>query len=234
PEQLFTISYRGQEERAISLRLAPHAAILPGASPGSVGAGEAATDPAHEELRQGSLGAAPATIPFLDALLDEDVQAEELAGLLGIGTQRIHLITCGGEADRLRLMLVELGDALFAEQGAVDGAEHEAGALWEVLAPLAGTGAVMVWAASTTGAEFTPYAFYIQQAGSTFLFFSRSSFVDLTEGFTAQRRLGPGEASAGIVLLHKGIELQSPYTMHYCGGASEFGGETAEDVEWSP
>ena len=228
PERLFTISYDGQEERAITLMLDPRAAAAPGPGLGWAGSGEAATDPMHEDPRQGSVANTQVAIPFLDALLDGDVQTEELAGLLGIEPRRIHLIACGGETDQLRIMLIELDNALFLGRVCADGMEDAAGPLWEIVSPLAGTGAVMVWAASTTGAEFTPYAFYLQQAGSTFLFFSRSSFVDLTEGFTARRRLAPGEVSAGIVLLHRGIDLQRPFTMHYCGGMSQFGDEAGD------
>ena len=226
PEKSLTIAYSGQEQRAVTIAVGDRP---PGFS-GTGGAGEAATDPGYEDPRQGSLAGSPITIPFLSALLDEGVQAEHLAGLLGIPTSKVHLFACGGAADRVRILLVELSDVRLADQGAIAGEDQDAAALWDAVAPLAGTGAVMVWAASALGAEFTPYAFYLQQAGSTFLFFSRSSFVDLTDGFTQTHQLAPGEVSAGIVLVHRGIDLEQPYTMHYCGVSAQLGeGELGED-----
>lgn len=221
PERPFTIAYSGQEQRAVTLTVRAGSTASPAMSHG----GEAVTDPNYEDPRQGSLGDHSIAVSFLDALLDEEVDREQMANSLGIQAERVHLIECGEESERLRLLLVELDGS--PPTGLQAGAD--AVSLWETIAPLAGTGAVMVWAASATGAEFTPYAFYLQQAGSTFLFFSRSSFVDLTEGFTDQRRLAPGDVSAGIVLVHRRIDLQSPYTMHYCGVASRLGERWGDD-----
>ena len=225
PRQPFTIAYVGYEQRAVTLAVGPGAPIASGTGPGS----DAAIDPSYNDPRQESVASGSIEIPLLSALLDETVGAEEMSALLGIPTDTLHLFSCGGETDRLRILLVELNEPRVGEEPVGGDAEQETGRLWDVLAPLVGTGAVMVWAASPTGAEFTPYAFYLQQAGSTFLFFSRSSFVDLTEGFTQQRRLAAGEASAGIVLVHRGIDLRDPYTMTYCGVSSSLGGEGSNE-----
>ncbi len=232
PRQPFTIVYAGQEQRSVTLTIGTTALISTASrtEPGS----DAAIDPSYEDPRQRSVASGSVEIPLLSALLDEAVGSEEMSVLLGVPSDTLHLFSCGGETDRLRIMLVELEEPRVGEEPVGGEAAQESDRLWDVLAPLAGTGAVMVWAASPTGAEFTPYAFYLQQAGSTFLFFSRSSFVDLTEGFTQQRWLAAGEASAGIILVHQGIDLRHPYTMIYCGVSSSLGGEGSIDGGTAP
>ncbi len=232
PGHPFTIMYAGQEQRSVTMAIGSGTSIS--TASGTERGSNVAIDPSYEDPRQESVASDPIEIPFLSALLDEAAGAEEMAALLGIPTDTVHVFSCGGEADRLRIMLVELLGSLFGEEPAGGESGQESAPLREILAPLAGTGAVMVWAASPTGAEFTPYAFYMQQAGSTFLFFSRSSFVDLSEGFTQQRELAAGEASAGIVLVHRGIDLDHPYTMTYCGVSSSLGGESSAEGGMTP
>jgi hypothetical protein len=78
-----------------------------------------------------------------------------------------------------------------------------------------GTGAVMVWAVSSNGAEFSPWNFYIRQSGTNYVFFSKASFVELTDDFLRVDRVEPGDIVAGVIRLPKSVNANAPFSVFY-------------------
>jgi hypothetical protein len=77
------------------------------------------------------------------------------------------------------------------------------------------TGAVMVWAISPNGSEFTPWHFYIQQRGTNYVFFSNASFVELSADFRRVERVEAGEVVAGVIRLPSSVDADAPFSMFY-------------------
>lgn len=77
----------------------------------------------------------------------------------------------------------------------------------------------MVWAFSSTGADFSPWHFFVQQAGTNYVFFSGSSFVELTAGFLQAKRVEAGEVVAGVILLPARVDPYAAFSVFY-GSAS--------------
>ena len=73
----------------------------------------------------------------------------------------------------------------------------------------------MVWASSTTGMEFSPWRFYVQQNGSNYVFFSAASFVELTLDFRKNQTLSPGTVVAGVIRLPKSVDASEPFSVYY-------------------
>jgi len=87
--------------------------------------------------------------------------------------------------------------------------------LLDRLEPLVGTGAVMVWAYSPTGADFSPWNFFVQQAQTNYVFFSSASFVELTAGFVRDKTIGAGEMAAAVIRLPRGVDPAVPFAIVY-------------------
>jgi hypothetical protein len=83
------------------------------------------------------------------------------------------------------------------------------------LDPLIGAGAVMVFAFSPTGVSFSPWAFYVQQNDTNYVFFSSASFVELTEGFLRTKEIGANELVAGVIRLPRGVDPNLPFSLRY-------------------
>ncbi len=159
-------------------------------------------------------GREPVTVPAVtsvtalgDVLGTGDFTSTVVANLLGIDPALVGTITVKSHTEELRLVLVRLEAAI--RESALEPV------LLSSLDPLIGTGAVMVWALSSTGAAFTPFDFYVQQSGTNYVFFSESSFVELVPGFLHARRVDTGEIEAGIVLLPSGVRLDLPFDVRY-------------------
>ena len=159
-------------------------------------------------------GREPVTVPLVtsvtglgDLLAKGDFTSATVAGLLGIDPTLVGTLVVKSHTEELRLVLVRL-EAGIRESGL--GAE-----LLGSLESLIGRGAVMVWALSSTGAAFTPYDLYVAQSGTTYVFFSESSFVNLTEGFVHARRVEPGGILAGVLLLPDGVRRDLPFDVRY-------------------
>jgi hypothetical protein len=158
---------------------------------------------------------APAPLPEgTDALsaelLQGDFSTASVASLLHIDPSLVGTIVQSSKGEELRLLLVRLEEGVRAGAFAPD--------LLARIEPYFGAGAVMVWALSAGGASFTPFKFYVQQKGTSYVFFLDSSFVELTEGFRRAGRVAPGEVAAGILLLPGGVARTAPFTVFYSGG----------------
>jgi len=85
-----------------------------------------------------------------------------------------------------------------------------------------GTGAVMVWAVSPIGADFTPWNFYVRQSGTNYVFFSKASFVELTEDFLRVARVEPGGVAAGVIRLPRSVDANAPFSVFYGTSGAEY------------
>ena len=160
----------------------------------------------------------PTTVPLLTQVTDlgasleaSDFSAAKAASLLGLDPSLVGTIVVRDSGDELRLVLFQV------EEGIRKGAMRPE--LLSTLEPFVGKGAVMVWALSPTGAVFSPWQMWIKQGGTNYVFFSTSSFVELTQGFLRSGRIAPGNVLAGLVLLPAGVRHEEPYAVFY-GSAS--------------
>ena len=142
-----------------------------------------------------------------ELLLHEDFSSAAMAALFELDPElvRTMVLTLGGSELRLFLVRLEesvrtslLGDELIAS---ID----------EVI----GTGSVMVWAVSPTGAPISAWNFYIRQGGSNYVFFSTASFVELTENFLRVERVEAGDVAAGVIRLPRSVDANAPFSVFY-------------------
>jgi hypothetical protein len=182
--------------------------------------GERARFDLQSSSPSGSIGETPSTshspisVPALedvsslqDLLELEEFSAESMAALLGLDPALVRTMDVEMRGGSLRLVFVRLEesvrDSLLGEE------------LLSRLEPVIGTGAVMVWAYSPTGASFSPWTFYVQQGGTNYVFFSGASFVELTEGFLRTERIDAGELVAGVIRLPRGVDPAAPFSLFY-------------------
>jgi hypothetical protein len=147
-------------------------------------------------------------------LLQGDFSPASVAALLQLDPSLVGTIVQSSKGEELRLLLVRLEEGVRAGAFAPD--------LLARVEPYFGTGAVMVWALSAGGASFSPFKFYVQQKGTSYVFFLDSSFAELTEGFRRAGRVAPGEVAAGVLLLPGGVLRTAPFTVFYSGGTGAF------------
>lgn len=143
-------------------------------------------------------------------LLQGDFSPASVAALLHLDPSLVGTIVQTSKGEELRLLLVRLEEGVRAGAFAPD--------LLLRIESYFGTGAVMVWALSASGASFTPFKLYVQQKGTSYVFFLDSSFAELTEGFRRAGRVAPGEVAAGVLLLPGGVVRTAPFTVFYSGG----------------
>jgi len=199
PELPFDVLYIG--ERA-SFELGSPSAP-PAAVQGSTGS-PTATVQSHDPIEVSPLQ----TLAGLqDLLLHEDFSSEAMAALFELDPELVRTIVLTPRGDELRLFFVRLEESI---RTSLLGDEIIA-ALDEVI----GTGAVMVWAISASGAEFMPWNFYIRQGGTNYVFFSTASFVELTEDFLRVESVGAGEVAAGVIRLPRGVDANTLFTVFY-------------------
>ena len=199
----FTVSYGGQ---SASFSIVSY----PATSPSTAQPGTAA-----------SPSQAPVDVPIpdritdlQDALTSGEFTAERMASLFSLPTALVRTLDIKTRSSELRLLLVLLDepvrDASFSDE------------LLDALDPLIGTGAVMVWALSSTGSPFTPWSFFIQQNGTNYVFFSDASFVELTPGFLRSAEVPAGQLLAGVIRLAKGIDLSQSFSVFYGTNSAAF------------
>jgi len=191
PERPFTVSYQGVSG-TFDLS-APSAASVPQPP--------ASSSPAPE------ITPPPQVTDLTSVLTGGDFSPQAVAALLGIDQNLVGTLVITSRGEELRLLLIRL------EAGVRNGLFGED--LLASIDPLIGTGAVMVWALSPTGAQFSPWRFYIQQGGTNYVFFSPSSFAALTPGFLDTKRVEPGTIAAGVIKLPKGVKRDAVFSVYY-------------------
>jgi len=199
PTQPFTVVYQGQRARfeiAQELIVSPPAAVTPTPAPSAIPSRETVEVPALED------------VTTLEEILSHgDFTAETMAALLDLDPNLVGTIQVRPGDEELRVLVIRL------EEGVRESALGPE--LLSRLESVIGTGAVMVWAFSPTGADFSPWHFFIQQAGTNFVFFSGSSFVELTAGFLDTARVEAGVVAAGVVLLPPAVDSYVAYSVFY-------------------
>lgn len=172
--------------------------ILAAASSGSTSAAS------HDPISVPALG----DVSSLESVLARsDLTEVSLAALFALDRSLVRILDATVTSAAVRFVLIRLDESVRASALGDD--------LLSRLDPLIGTGAVMVWATSTTGAPFSPWYFYVQQSGTNFVFFSSASFVELTSGLLSLERLEPGVLAAAVIRLPKGVNAQAPFAVRY-------------------
>ncbi|MFC2095403.1 hypothetical protein ACFLSW_03075 [Candidatus Bipolaricaulota bacterium] len=143
-----------------------------------------------------------------DLLLHEDFSSQAMAALFELDPALVRTMVLNPRGgDELRMFFVRLEESVHTSL--------LGGELLATIEELIGTGAVMVWAVSPTGAEFSPWHFYIKQNDTNYVFFSTASFVELTEDFLRVERVNPGDIAAGVIRLPRSVEALSPFSVFY-------------------
>lgn len=173
-----------------------------------------ATAPIASTARSVTSSHEPISVPVLEdvstieqLLALDSVTSESMAGLLGLDRSLVRVLDTRGRGQSLRLVFVHLTEAVRSGSLSAE--------LVQRLDPVIGTGAVMVWATSTTGTAFSPWSFYVQQNGTNHVFFSSASFVELTQGFLKTDSLAPGAVIAGVIRLPKSVNASAPFSIYY-------------------
>ncbi len=194
PEKPFTVSYQGVSG-TFDLAASPAASIPQTPAPPS-------SAPQAPEITP------PTQVTDLTSVLTGgDFSPQAVAELLGIDRSLVGTLVITSRGEELRILLIRL------EEGVRDGMFGEE--LLKSIDPLIGTGAVMVWALSPTGADFSPWRFFVQQNGTNYVFFSPASFAALTPGFLEATRIEPGAIAAGVIKLPKGVKRDAAFSVYY-------------------
>lgn len=149
-----------------------------------------------------------------DTLTHGDFSATAVAKLIGVNPSLVRTLVVNPHGEKLRLLFVRLEAELRNSTLSVE--------LINSIDSLIGTGAVMVWVLSPTGAEFSPWRFFIQQNGTNYVFFSSSSFAELTPGFLNTKRIAADEIIAGVIKLPKAVDRRAPFYVYYGSSKVEF------------
>jgi len=148
-----------------------------------------------------------------DLLLHEEFSAAAMAATFGLDPAVVRTLVLTPRGSELRLFLVRLEENV---RSSLFGPE-----LLLAVDKLIGTGAVMVWAVSPTGADFSAWNFYIRQGGTNYVFFSTASFVELTDDFLHVERVEPGDVVAGVIRLPGRVDANTAWSIYYgTAGAS--------------
>ncbi len=203
PTQPFTVVYQGQRARfeiVQQLIASPPTAVAPTPAPSAIPSRETVEVPALED------------VTTLEEILSHgDFTPETMAALLDIDPNLVGTIQVNPGGEELQVLVIRL------EEGVRESALGPE--LLSRLESVIGTGAVMIWAFSPTGADFSPWHFFIQQAATNYVFFSSSSFVELPANFLDTARVEDGTVAAGVILLPKAIDPHGAYSVFY-GSAS--------------
>lgn len=189
PAQPFTLVYQGTKARLEISKKAP-------SPPAAAAPREATQVPLLAQVTD--VGA---------ELTSGEFSSTRVASLLGLDPSLVGTISVGSRGEELRLVVVQV------EEGIRKGALRPD--LLATLEPFIGTGAVMIWALSPSGAAFSPWQMWIKQTGTNYVFFSTSSFVELTEGFLRSGRVEARSVLAGLVLLPSGVRRDAPFGVFY-------------------
>lgn len=142
-----------------------------------------------------------------ELLLHEAFSSEAMAAAFELDPDLVTTMVLSPRGSELRLLFVRLESSV---RDSLLGSD-----LIDAVDEVMGTGAVMVWAVSPTGAEFSPWNLYIQQRDTNFVFFSTASFVELTDGFLRVERVEAGELVAGIIRLPRSVDADAPFSVFY-------------------
>jgi len=168
------------------------------------GSSRASTAASHDPISVPALG----DVSSLESVLARpDLTEVSLAALFALDRSLVRILDATVASTAVRFVFIRLEESVRTSALGVD--------LLSRLDPVIGTGAVMVWAISTTGAPFSPWYFYVQQSGTNFVFFSSASFVELTSGFLGLDRLEPATLAAAVIRLPKGVDAQAPFAVRY-------------------
>ncbi len=155
----------------------------------------------------------PESITNLQQTLTEgDFSAEVVAGLLDVEQSLVGTVIVTYPKEELRFLFIRL------EEGIREGTFSED--LLDLIEPYIGSGALMVWVFSPTGAAFTIWNLYVTHGTTDF--FVRDNVVDLTEGFWRLNYIAQGDLAAAILLLPDRVNLAETFTMNYASGRTEF------------
>jgi len=197
PEKPFSLTYMGQQVEFAILEEAPPTTATSG-RPG------AAATASHTPVEVEPL----ADLSSLqDVLEHETFDDAAMAAFFGLHPELVRTMVLSSKGEELRLLLFDLQPEIRLGVLGDD--------LVEAIDPLIGTGAVMVWAFSPTGADFSPWHFYIRQGGTNYVFFSTASFTELTPGFVSRQRVEPGEVVAGVIRLPRGADPATPFSVFF-------------------
>jgi len=142
-----------------------------------------------------------------DLLALNELTPGGLAEVSALPAERVGMIEYVAGTERLRIVLIQLVEDVRDSALGDD--------LLATLDPLIGSGAVMIWAYSPTGAPFRVWDFVIKQSGTHYWYTADDSFVDLTEGFRRMERLEAGEVAAGVMRLHSRMDQDAPFSVFY-------------------
>jgi hypothetical protein len=170
-----------------------------------------AASPSHEPIEVAPLQ----TLDTLqELLLGEDFSSDAMAALFGLDPALVRTMVIKPRGHELRLFLVRLEESvrtsLFGDE------------LLDALNDVIGSGAVMVWAVSPDGAEFSAWNFYLRQGGTNYVFFSKASFVELTEDFLRVERIDPGAVAAGVIRFPKSVDADAPLSVYYATTGADY------------
>ncbi len=168
------------------------------------GSSRGSTAASHDPISVPALG----DVSSLESVLARpDLTEVSVAALFALDRSLVRMLDATVASNAVRFVFIRLEESVRTSALGVD--------LLSRLDPVIGTGAVMVWAISTTGAPFSPWYFYVQQSGTNFVFFSSASFVELTSGFLGLDRLEPATLAAAVIRLPKGVDAQAPFAVRY-------------------
>jgi hypothetical protein len=142
-----------------------------------------------------------------ELLLHEDFSDEAMAALFELDPSLVRTMVLSLRGSELRLFFVRLEGSV---RTSLLGPE-----LITAVDEVIGTGAVMVWAVSPTGASFTPWNFYIRQNNTNYVFFSTASFVELTESFLRVEQVEAGGMAAGVIRLPRSVDSAVAFSVFY-------------------
>jgi len=168
------------------------------------GSSRGSTAASHDPISVPTLG----DVSSLESVLARpDLTEVSLAALFALDRSLVRMLDATVASNAVRFVFIRLEESVRTSALGVD--------LLSRLDPVIGTGAVMVWAISTTGAPFSPWYFYVQQSETNYVFFSSASFVELTSGFLGLDRLEPATLAAAVIRLPKGVDAQAPFAVRY-------------------
>lgn len=199
--QPFWVSYQGARVR---FDVAQQTAYYPAPAPPT-----STPTPSHPAVEISP----PESITDLQqALTEGDFSAEVVAGLLDVDQSLVGTVIVTYPKEELRFLFIRL------EEGIQNGA-FSADLLTRI-EPYIGSGALMVWVFSPTGAAFTIWNLYVTHGTTDF--FVRDNVVDLTEGFWRLNYITQGDLAAAILLLPDRVNPAKTFTMNYASGRTEF------------
>jgi len=187
----FKLSYQGQAV-TFDIGSAATAAVVTGPATGNVAPDVPPLD----------------TIATLEDILTQDEFSDaSMAGLFGLDPALVRTIHLSQHGEDLRLLFVRI------EEGVRESALGDE--LLGTLEPFVGTGAVMVWAFTGTGATFSPWHLYVNQGTNWPVGLFSNPFIELTEGFSRSVILEAGKLVAGLFQLPSKVDASQSFAIYY-------------------